>query len=154
MASRVVEDHHGAVGAWAKRCYFAGRAAMEAVLRPFGLGSSQWYILHELVHNGPMMQRDLGRLLQIERSTLTVIVGSLVRKGWIEESADEKDQRRKLLRMTPSGSELWDQLPELSAVINQTAFDGISDADMAAAVRVLRLATERLDAFIKKERTP
>ena len=101
-----------------------------------------------------MMQRDLGRLLQIERSTLTVIVGSLVRKGWIEQSADEKDQRRKLLRMTPSGSELWDQLPELSAVINQTAFDGISDADMAAAVRVLRLATERLDAFIKKERTP
>ena len=154
MASRIIEDHHGAVGAWAKRCYFAGRAAMEAMLRPFDLGSTQWYILHHLVHHGPTMQRDLGRLLQIERSTLTVIVRALVRKGWVEQVADEADQRRKLLRMTAAGMELWDRLPELSTVINETAFGGISDADIETAVRVLRLATERLDAFIQRERIP
>lgn len=150
MASRIVEDHHGAAGAWAKRCYFAGRAAMEALLRPFAIGSTQWYILHKLVHHGPTMQRDLGRLLQIERSTLTVIVGSLVRKGWVEQVPDDADQRRKLLRITAAGSELWDKLPELSKVINETAFGGISDADIDTAVRVLRLATERLDAFMKR----
>jgi DNA-binding MarR family transcriptional regulator len=150
----MIEEHHGAAGAWAKRCYFAGRAAMETMLRPFGLGSTQWYILHQLVHHGPTMQRDLGRLLQIERSTLTVIVGALVRKGWVEQVADDADQRRKLLRVTPAGSELWGKLPELSSVINETAFGGISDTDIETAVRVLRLATERLDAFIKGERIP
>ncbi|MDQ0252448.1 DNA-binding MarR family transcriptional regulator [Sphingomonas kyeonggiensis] len=154
MASRIIEDHHGAAGAWAKRCYFAARAAMEAMLRPSGLGSTQWYILHQLVHHGPTMQRDLGRLLQIERSTLTVIVRALVRKGWVEQVIDEADQRRKLLRMTVTGMELWDTLPELSTVINETAFGGVSDADIEAAVRVLRLATERLDAFTKGERIP
>ncbi len=154
MTSKIIEDHHGAVGAWAKRCYFAGRAAIEAMLRPFDLGSTQWYILHQLVHNGPTMQRDLVRLLQIERSTLTVIVGALVRKGLIEQIADEADQRRKLLRVTPAGSGLWEKLPELSTIIHQTAFGGIDSADMEAAVRVLRLATERLDAFIDKECMP
>ncbi len=123
---------------------------MEALLRPFAIGSTQWYILHKLVHHGPTMQRDLGRLLQIERSTLTVIVGSLVRKGWVEQVPDDADQRRKLLRITAAGSELWDKLPELSKVINETAFGGISDADIDTAVRVLRLATERLDAFMKR----
>lgn len=127
---------------------------MEAMLRPFGLGSMQWYILYQLVHHGPTMQRDLGRLLLIERSTLTVIVGALVRKEWVEQVADEADQRRKFLHMTAAGIELWDTLPDLSTVINETAFGGISDADIDTAVRVLRLATERLDAFIKRERLP
>lgn len=153
MASRIIEHQHGAVGAWAKRCYLAGRAAMEAMLRPFDLGSTQWYILYQLVHHGPTMQRDLGQILQIERSTLTVIVGALVRKGWVEQVADNADQRRKLLRLTPVGSDLWSKLPDLSAIINEAAFAGISEADMEAAVRVLRVATGRLNAFIKKEDT-
>ena len=150
MASRLIEDRHGAVVAWAKRCYFAGRAAMEGMLRPFDLGSTQWYILYQLVHHGPTAQRDLGHLLQVERSTLTVIVGALVRKGWVEQAVDAADQRRKLLRITPAGTELWAKLPDLSAIINDAAFAGIDQADMDAAVRVLRLATERLDAFIEK----
>lgn len=125
---------------------------MEAMLRPFDLGPTQWYILHRLVHDGPTMQRDLVGLLQIERATLTVIVAALVRKGLVEQATDEADQRRKLLHVTPAGRALWDRLPDLAAVINATAFAAISDADLDTAVRVLRAATERLDAFLDKER--
>lgn len=154
MASKLIDGRHGAVGAWAKRCYFAGRATMEALLRPFDLGSTQWYILHQLVEDGPTMQRELVRLLQIERATLSVIVGTMVRKGLIEQVADAADQRRKLLRVTPSGTALWRTLPDLSAVINEAAFAGISEADKDIAVRVLRVATERLNAFIAKGDAP
>lgn len=118
------------------------------MLREFDLGPTQWYILYQLIHHGPTMQRDLGQLLQVERSTLTVIVGALVRKGWVEQVADNADQRRKILCMTTAGTELWAKLPDLSAIINEAAFASISEADMEVAVRVLRLATERLDAFI------
>lgn len=153
MASKLIDGRNDGVGAWAKRCYFAGRATMEALLRPFELGSTQWYILHQLVENGPMMQRDLVRLLQVERATLSVIVGNMVRKGLIEQSADAVDQRRKLLRVTSVGAALWQKLPDLSAVINEAAFADISDADKETAVRVLRMATERLNAFIDKGST-
>lgn len=122
---------------------------MESMLRPFDLGSTQWYILHRLAHDGPTMQRDLVRLLEIERATLSVIAGALLRKGLIEQVSGDKDQRLKLLRLTPTGTELWHQLPDLSA-INETAFAGISDADKEIAVRVLRHATERLEAFNDK----
>lgn len=150
MANKMMGGRYDTVGAWAKRCYFAGRATMEALLRPFDLGSTQWYILHQLVEDGPTMQRDLVRLLQIERATLSVIVGTMVRKGLIEQAADVVDQRRKMLRVTPIGAELWQRLPDLSVVINEAAFAGISDSDKDTAVRVLRLATERLNAFIDK----
>ena len=110
---------------------------MEAMLRPFHLGTTQWYILHQLVHEGPTMQRELGELLQVERATLTVIVGALVRKGLVEQVTDKADLRRKLLHIT-------------STVINEAAFAGISEADMDVAVRVLRVATERLNTFSDK----
>jgi DNA-binding MarR family transcriptional regulator len=137
------------VGAWAKRCYFAGRAAMEAMLRPYDLGATQWYVLYQLTHGGPTMQRDLPRMLQVERATLSAIVGTLVRKGLVEQVPDHIDQRQKLLRMTAAGTKLWNALPDL-ALIHKVAFDGIDDADIATAVKVLRLATERLENLSRK----
>ena len=38
-------DAHGSVGPWAKSYYFAVRAAMESILRPYDLGSTQYYVL-------------------------------------------------------------------------------------------------------------
>ena len=51
---------------------------MESVLRPYDIGSTQWYVLYQLANDGPTMQRDLGRMLQIERATLSGIVSTLV----------------------------------------------------------------------------
>src|ERR1700691_6568285 len=41
---------HDSVGAWAKRLYFAARSVMDSVLRPYGLGSTQWYVLYQLAN--------------------------------------------------------------------------------------------------------
>jgi DNA-binding MarR family transcriptional regulator len=117
---------------------------MEAALRPFDLGATQWYVLHHLDQNGPTMQRDLLRALQIERATLSVVVSTLVRKGLVEQVPDRVDQRQKLLRMTRAGTTLWGKLPDLT-FIHKVAFDGLSNADLAATIRVLQTATERLD---------
>ncbi len=78
MANKSNNLQHDSIGAWTKRCYFAGRAAMDAVLRPYDLGATQFYILYQLAHDGPTMQRDLLRMLQVERATLSVIIGTLV----------------------------------------------------------------------------
>lgn len=137
------------IAAWAKRCYFAGREAMELLLRPHDLGATQWYVLHQLTNNGPTMQRDLLRTLQIERATLSVVISSLVRKGLVEQVPDLVDQRQKLLRLTPAGTKLWDELPDL-ALIHEVAFEGIEAKDIAIAVRVLRTATELLDKNFTK----
>lgn len=148
----MVEEKKGTdrdiVGAWAKRCYFAGRAVMDSLLRPYDLGSVQWYVLYQLATVGPTMQRDLVRLLAIERATMTGIVATLVRKGLVEQEPDRVDQRQKRLRITATGAKLWGELPDL-AFIRSVAFDGIDDADIAAAVRVLQTATERLENLLQ-----
>jgi len=117
---------------------------MEAMLRPYDLGSTQWYVLYQLSRDGPTMQRDLVKALQVERATLSTIIGVLVRKGLVEQVPDRVDQRQKLLQMTAAGAKLWNELPDL-VVIHDVAFNGIDDAAVATAIQVLRTATERLE---------
>lgn len=140
------------LGAWTKRCYFAGRAVMDAVLRPYDLGSVQWYVLHRLIDAGPTRQRDLVLLLEIERATMSGIVATLVRKGLIEQQPDQVDQRQKRLRVTAAGVKLWSELPDLS-FIRSVAFDDIDEADVAIAIKVLQTATERLQNALQKGAT-
>ncbi|MEN7538205.1 MarR family winged helix-turn-helix transcriptional regulator [Aurantiacibacter flavus] len=125
---------------------------MEAMLRPHDLGATQWYVLYHLAKDGPKMQRDLVRALQIERATLSAIVGVLVRKGLVEQVSDHADQRQKRIRMTAAGAKLWSELPDLS-VIHGIAFDGIDDAAISTAIEVLQTATERLEAITERNGT-
>jgi DNA-binding MarR family transcriptional regulator len=122
---------------------------MEALLRPHDLGATQWYVLHHLATDGPTKQRDLVKALHVERATLSAIIAVLVRKGLVEQVPDPVDQRQKLLRMTGAGATLWKALPDL-AVIHDVAFEGMDAADVAAAIRVLETATERLKTYIER----
>jgi DNA-binding MarR family transcriptional regulator len=140
-----MDGAHESVGAWAKSYYFAVRAAMESVLRPYDLGSTQFYVLHQLANHGPTMQRDLGRMLQIERATLSGIVATLVRKGLIDQIPGSEDQRQRVLRLAGAGTKLWEELPDPLALIRAIAFDGSSAAELAIAVRVPQSATQRLN---------
>jgi len=144
-----MESGRDAVGLWTKRCYFAGRAVMDSALRPFDLGSTQWYVLYQLAHEGPTRQRDLVEMLQIERATMSGIVATLLRKGLVDQVPDRTDQRQKLLQLTAGGTKLWGELPDLT-FIREAAFDGIDAADIATAIRVLQTATGRLENLLQR----
>lgn len=148
MADQAESGNHASVGASAKSYYFAVRAAMETVLRPYDLGTTQWHVLYELVNEGPTLQRDLARLLQIERATLSGVVATLVRKGLVDQTPSSDDQRQRVLQITDAGVELWKALPDPLAVIRAIAFEGADAADMATALRVLQGATQRLNSHM------
>jgi len=145
------QDHlrNESIGAWAKRCYFAGRALMDSTLRPYDIGSTQWYVLWQLATVGPTMQRDLVIKLHLERATLSGVIATLVRKSLVCQVADSIDQRQRQLQLTASGQKLWNELPDLT-FIHKAAFDDIEAEAIATAIRVLQTATERLDALTSK----
>jgi DNA-binding MarR family transcriptional regulator len=138
-----------AAGSWAKKYFLASRALMESVLRPYDLGSTQWYVLYLLENGGPINQRDLTRVLDIERATLSAVIGALVRKGLIDQMSDLNDQRQKVLQITTAGRNLWATLPDPVALIAAVAFDGVDDAEIETTNRVLREAAERLNNYNK-----
>lgn len=139
-------DHleHNPAAAWVKRYYVATRAVMDAALRPYDLGATQWYVLWQLATNGPTAQREFLSLLNVEKPTLSEVVRALVRKGFVAQTAVAGDQRQRLLTLTPQGIELWKELPDPIDLIRRVSFNGVDDADLATVIRVLRTATERL----------
>lgn len=143
-------DHHRSAGAWAKKYHLAARSVIDLTLRPYDLGSTQWYVLWHLVHEGPLAQRNLLGLLQVEKATLSGIVSALVRKGFVEQATDPADQRQKLLSVTPAGLALWTRLPDPIDLILTTAFEGIAEDDLATVTRVLSIGTERLNSLLNK----
>lgn len=150
MTKNITHAGHEGVAVWAKRCYLAGRAMMDATLRPYDLGATQWQVLSLLAPSSTAKQRDLLRWLQIERATLSIIVRTLVRKGLVEQVPDPVDQRQKSLRLTTAGKALWQELPDLK-FIRSVAFDGIPETEIEIATRVLKLATERLTLHLKED---
>lgn len=147
-------DHskHDSAGAWAKRYYLASRAVLEATLRPYDLGSTQWYVLWQLANNGPTAQRDLLAMLQVEKPTLTGVVSALVRKGFVEQTEDPVDLRQRVLKITRSGLKVWRSLPDPIDLILKVAFDGVAEADLKTVVRVLQAATQRLNNHLTESK--
>jgi DNA-binding MarR family transcriptional regulator len=135
---------HDSPAAWVKRYYMASRAVMEASLRPYGLGSSQWYVLWQLANQGPTPQRDFLALLSVEKPALSEIVSAVVRKGLVAQTTSASDQRQRVLSLTPEGLALWQTLPDPIALILGVSFDGVDAAELATVVRVLGGATARL----------
>jgi DNA-binding MarR family transcriptional regulator len=105
-------------------------------------------VFRRSANEGPTMQRDLVRMLQIERATLSGIVATLVRKGLVDQTPDSEDQRQRMLRITRSGRKLWKELPDPGDLILAVAFDGADPAELAIARRVLQAATQRLNGHI------
>jgi DNA-binding MarR family transcriptional regulator len=130
--------------AWVKRYYMASRAVMEATLRPYGLGSSQWYVLWQLATHGPTEQRDFLALLNVEKPALSEVVSTLVRKGLITQAPSVNDQRQRVLEIAPTGLLVWKTLPDPISLILGVSFDGVEEAELATVVRVLKGATTRL----------
>ena len=103
------------------------------------------------------MQRDLGHLLQIERATLSGIVATLAGKGLIDQTPGPADQRQRTLRISSTGTKLWQELPDPFALIRAVAFDGSDATELATALRVLQAATHQLNEHLaetKRSTTP
>jgi len=128
----------------------ASQSAVDAALRPHGLGLTQWYVLYHVANDGPLTQRNLTERLAVERATLSGVVASLVRKGLVEQLPDDNDGRVRLVRLTDLGQRRWAEVADPIEPISRIAFSGIDPGDLDTAVRVLRTATRQLEVHTSK----
>ncbi|HEY3318078.1 MAG TPA: MarR family transcriptional regulator [Coriobacteriia bacterium] len=118
---------------------------LETALRPLSMTYPQFGVLLALLGQEGMTQRELGEMLQIDRTTVSVICDSLERHGWAERRPDPSDRRAKRVFLTPLGREtiaraqpiVWDAYAIVS--------DVLSAEDIAVVVPKL----ERLKAALK-----
>ena len=74
----------------------------EEALRPAGIRATQFTILQALSLAGEVTQRNLGRILAMDSTTLTRTLTIMNRHGWIAKRRGE-DRREWRMRLSPAG---------------------------------------------------
>ena len=65
---------------------------------------SQYILLCALAVHGDLDQASVGRLTSLDRSSIAELASRMARRGLIQRSRDERDGRKRVLRITEEGS--------------------------------------------------
>ena len=93
----------------------AAEALVASVARRHGISHIALNVLAVIEGNGgPMPTGAVGTSVHVTSGTVTSVVDTLERNGYIERLTDPGDRRRVLVEVTPAARELLDQiLPEV-----------------------------------------
>ena len=75
------------------------------LLRPLGVSSAGGLVLGQLRDHGSMSPSELGERLIVTRATVTGVVDSLERRGYVRRTPNPDDRRGIIIELTPAGFE-------------------------------------------------
>lgn len=117
-------------------------------LRPYGLSDVEFRALINIysMQETAAYPGDLCFALGHSPANITRITDNLVERGLLSRVADERDRRRLLLTITPSGEELMQNLLPVMLQSKSESFQGFGDADVEQLLRSLKHLAQTLDA--------
>ncbi len=145
------KEFHRNLGHWIKRVDHAVTLRTNTLLRPYGLARSQWEVLFRIAAADGVTQKTLQSAMKVESGTLTGIVDTLLKKGWISRTPHPEDRRINVLRMTADGARRWREVPNPITQLRPQMMQGISPDDEAQAIRILQRAVSNLDEIACEE---
>jgi DNA-binding MarR family transcriptional regulator len=75
-------------------------------LRPLKIGSAHFAVLVVICQIGPATRAEMGRILHLDRSTLTRDLKEILSEGWAEEIQKGADGRSRPIVLTMAGRDL------------------------------------------------
>lgn len=140
-----MENYEESLGHWVKKFCLLSARKMDSLLAPYGLGRTQWYILHHVNALGRLQQRELQSILDIESATLTPMVATLVKKGWLVQQPSPVDRRTKVLKLTETGGRHFRAVPNPIHLGRRKALAGIDAGEIERARKVIEQAVRNLE---------
>ncbi|MDN3297480.1 MarR family winged helix-turn-helix transcriptional regulator [Streptomyces ficellus] len=112
-------------------------------------------VLSLLAHHGDMRMSRLAELLAVDMSVTSRHVAHVAERGWIERLPDPDDRRSRILRLTPAGQDMLDDLGRRTADMFARTLKDWSDDDVGRLTALLaRLRDSFGDCRAHATRTP
>jgi MarR family transcriptional regulator, transcriptional regulator for hemolysin len=113
-------------------------ARMEALGALMNMQGQQEYIT----------QNDLAQRLRVEGPTITRIVDILSKEGLVERQPHPSDRRSNVVRITPAGEVVLQQIFEIYDAVRESMFEGMPEADMLVMHGFMNGMLNRLEADV------
>jgi MarR family transcriptional regulator for hemolysin len=127
----------------------AWRQLADSVLAEFRVSNSTAWCLIWLDRLGPdVRQTDLAHAIGITQPSLVRVVDQIEQGGLATRTQDPGDKRTNRVMLTDAGRDLIGTIEARLVELREELFDGLSDADIETALRVV----DRLSGRIAERR--
>jgi len=106
------------------------------LLRPLGVSSAGGLVLGILRDRGAMAPSELGDRLIVTRATVTGLIDSLERRGFVRRTPHPTDRRSVLVEITPAGLDVLTRVRTVVHRHEKTWMQTISDAELRRYIRL------------------
>jgi DNA-binding MarR family transcriptional regulator len=138
----VADDDAAALSDLLLRVSRSQRRRWREALAPWDLAPSQGRALRVISEREGTRISDLAEALRIAPRSATEVADGLERRGLVERAPDPRDRRAVLLRPTPAGRHLREEVEEARAADARSLFGRLSADDRATLARILRTLAE------------
>ena len=107
------------------------------LLRPLNVSAAGGLVLGILRDHGAMSPSELGERLIVTRATVTGLLDSLERRGFVERSRNPADRRSLMVEITPDGLVVLQALRTLIHRHEQSWMSSFSEAELGAYIATL-----------------
>jgi DNA-binding MarR family transcriptional regulator len=126
------------VGYWLRRAYQRHMAIFATVMSDLDLTSIQFSSLVKLRDMKAVTQTELGRLIGIDKATISGVVSRLEKRGLLQFRLDPLDRRSRIIALTAAGETLLSQALQRIEQVGEDTLAPINDAERAALRETLR----------------
>jgi MarR family 2-MHQ and catechol resistance regulon transcriptional repressor len=102
------------------------------------IGLSDFAILEALLHKGPLLVSELGRIAQLTSGAITTAVDRLASQQLVERSADASDRRARVITLTRDGRALITKIFRQHSANLEAAAEGLSASERQTLMALLK----------------
>jgi DNA-binding MarR family transcriptional regulator len=134
----VADDATPDLGDLLMRVARAQRRRFRDVLAPWDLSPHQVRALFVVCQGDGVRLSDLAERLRIAPRSATEVADGLQERGLVERSPDPGDRRAVLLRATPDGRRVHEEIAAARKADSAQLYARLPEADRATLARILR----------------
>lgn len=114
------------------------------LLRPLGVSAAGGLVLGLLRDHGPLSPSALGDRLIVTRATVTGLLDSLERAGFVRRTPHPSDRRSVIVEISPAGREVLQQVRTIIRGHERTWMRDLSEAELHQYIGLLHRIQEGL----------
>ena len=119
------------------KAYQKAHGYFQEQLKPYGLTNLQHLLLEALWYQEGFTAAELGKLLILDKATLSGVIDRLAEGGWLERRSDPEDGRVQRLYPSAKANEMKDELIEVRRAANDQLLAGFTTEERLLFKRFL-----------------
>ncbi|SFI83215.1 DNA-binding transcriptional regulator, MarR family [Bosea sp. OK403] len=120
------------------------RSSSRLYLERFGVGVTEWRVISQLAIEPAIAAQRICEVIGLDKGAVSRSVAALVAARHVTERPDDRDARRQVLELTPSGYALHDELIALATARERLLLEGFTAEEKAQLTGFLHRLHARL----------